>query len=537
MSHSILTDNERKRLDMSLPWLLCFALFTAWQVGVFSYSGAALAVAGRLPLGMAGGNLMPLIVAGYLISIGYMLIFPRRIVWAERVLACLALVSAAALYLPLPSLPLILFFLVQLLCCCVMIGFETALMAGLFSDRCVVKHLFATYGIIFIIAAFMQNQFFEVPYGTFKIFNVIALVLQLAFYCKLPAKVWPEYVRKGTDLVCPRRLFAGLFALCFLGNIMFSFGVSAAEGIEHGVFVFYLSFSAFAIGGYGLLRRFRLSPLRIVFISIVVSVAGFIFAIIALYAPALALPACVFLGPSCVPCFLTAYYGLVMTKRYPSRFITPVMIGISFAASVLILGVLIEAFRDNTALLYTVYLAIAVALAVLYLAVEPYLLYSFRSRRLISEEGIGEIAGQEAGENESAVVCRAETKPAEPVPAELSMAEPALTEQPLTARQRNLAANAFDKLSSRELAIAEMMMQGFRYADICKRLNIKKTTAYWYRNQLFDKLQVGSVREMIALAEKREPPALVALGNTYAAPSGPVCGGDNGKRLLIRRQE
>jgi DNA-binding CsgD family transcriptional regulator len=48
-----------------------------------------------------------------------------------------------------------------------------------------------------------------------------------------------------------------------------------------------------------------------------------------------------------------------------------------------------------------------------------------------------------------------------------------------------------------------MMMQGFRYADICKRLRIKKTTAYWYRNQLFDKLQVKSVREMIALAEKQ----------------------------------
>jgi DNA-binding NarL/FixJ family response regulator len=107
----------------------------------------------------------------------------------------------------------------------------------------------------------------------------------------------------------------------------------------------------------------------------------------------------------------------------------------------------------------------------------------------------------------------------------------------LTARQRNLAANAFDKLSARELAIAEMMMQGFRYEVICKRLNIKKTTAYWYRNQLFDKLQVGSVREMIVLAEKQELPAPVELKNIHAAPSGPVSSGDNGKRLLIRRQE
>jgi DNA-binding CsgD family transcriptional regulator len=437
-------------------------------------------------------------------------------VWAKRVLACLALASAAALYLPFPSLWLIAFFLIQLLCCCVMIGFETALMVGLFSDRCAGKHLFAAYGLIFIIAAFMQNQFFEVPYGVFKIFNVIALVLQLAFYWKLPAKSWPEYVRKGTALVCPRRLFAGLFALCFLGNIMFSFGISVAEGIEHGVFIFYMSFSVLAVGGYGLLRRFRLSPLRIVLVSVLVSVAGFSLAIVSLYIPALALPACILLGPSCVPCFLSAYYGLVMTKRYPSRFISPLIIGISFVVSVLILGALIEAFRNNTSLLYTVYLAIAVALAVLYLAVEPYLLYSFRGGRLISEERIVEIAGQEEGENGNAPLSYAETTPAAPASTESPLTEPALmesltakpsltkpslTKQPLTARQRRLTVNALDKLSFRELAIAEMMMQGFRYEDICKRLRIKKTTAYWYRNQLFDKLQIRSIREMIALAE------------------------------------
>jgi DNA-binding CsgD family transcriptional regulator len=171
-------------------------------------------------------------------------------------------------------------------------------------------------------------------------------------------------------------------------------------------------------------------------------------------------------------------------------------------------------------------------LAVLYLAVEPYLLYSFRGRRLISEEGIVEIAGQGEGENGSAVLSHAATKSAEP-----AAAEPSLTKPSMTARQRNLAANAFDKLSVRELAIAEMMMQGFRYEVICKRLNIKKTTAYWYRNQLFDKLQVRSVREMIALAEKRELVTPVELRNTPAAPSGPVSGGDNGKRLLMRKRE
>jgi DNA-binding CsgD family transcriptional regulator len=287
--------------------------------------------------------------------------------------------------------------------------------------------------------------------------------------------------------VCPTRLFAGLFTLCFLGNILISFGISVAESVRHGLFVFYTSFAVFAVAGYALLRRSGLSPLRFASISVVVSVTGFIVAIVALYVPALALPACVLLGPGTAACILIPYYGVVMTRRYPSRFISPAIIGISFVASVLLLAWLIEAFRENTTLLYTLYLAIAVAMAVVYLFLEPYLLYSFRGRPLISDEEIAGIARTETD---------AENAAAEPPQAE---AAPALTE-----RQRNLVANAFDKLSAKELAIAELLMQGFKYEVICSRLHISKNTAYWYRRQLFDKLQIGSLQELFTLAERQE---------------------------------
>ncbi|GHV94693.1 hypothetical protein AGMMS50293_10130 [Spirochaetia bacterium] len=493
MSRSILAENEKKRLSLSLPWLCCFAMFTAWQIGVFSYSGAALAVVGRLPLDVDAGNLTPLISLGYILSICWMLIFPARIVWAERIMAAAALLSALGLYLPFSAQAHTLCFLIQLLCCCIMIGFETALIVGLFSEQTAVKHLLLAYGLIFILAALMQTNFFEVPYWAFQHFNVAALILQLLFYFKLPANVWPRYVQKGTALACPRRLFAGLFALCFLGNILISFGISAAESVTHGVFVFYLSFAVFTIAGYALLRRFGLSPLRFASISVVVSVAGFILIIVAMYVPALALPACVLLGPGTAACILIPYYGVVMTKRYPSRFISPLVIGISFAASVLLLAWLIEVFRENTMLLYTLYLAIAVVMAVLYLLLEPYLLYSFRGKPLISDEEIAEMGEVQA---------RADTETAGTETA--GSPEPA--EPPLTERQRNLIAGAFDKLSPKELAIAELLMQGFKYEVICTRLQISKNTAYWYRRQLFDKLQISSLQEMFALAEKHKHP-------------------------------
>jgi DNA-binding CsgD family transcriptional regulator len=504
MSYSILAENEGKRLSPGLPWLCCFALFTAWQIGVFSYSGAALAVEGRLPLDIDAGNFTPLISLGYILSLAWMLVFPRRIVWAERVMAGAALLAALTLYLPLRHEARTLFFLAQLFCCCVMIGFETALIVGLFSEEAAVKHLLVAYGLIFVLAALMQNNFREVPYWAFQHFNAAALALQLLFYWKLPANVWPEFVRRrrGTvsrgqgsagepvseGPVCPTRLFVGLFTLCFLGNILISFGISVAESVKHGLFGFYISFAVFAVAGYSLLRRFGLSPLRFASISVVVSVTGFICAIVALYVPALALPACVLLGPGTAACILIPYYGVVMAKRYPSRFISPAIIGISFVASVLLLAWLIEVFRENTTLLYTLYLAIAVAMAVVYLFLEPYLLYSFRGRPLVSDEEIAGIARTEAAAENAAA-----ESPLAPPP------EPVLTE-----RQRNLAANAFDKLSSKELAIAELLMQGFRYEVICSRLCISKNTAYWYRRQLFDKLQIGSLQELFALTGKRD---------------------------------
>jgi DNA-binding CsgD family transcriptional regulator len=516
MSFSILADNERKRLSLSLPWLCCFALFTAWQIGVFSYSGTALAVTGRLPLGIDAGNLTPLISLGYIFSIAWMLVFPRRIVRAERVLAGGALLSALALYLPISQTAIAAFFLIQLFCCCVMIGFETAIIVGLFSEETAVKHLLAAYGLIFFLAALMQSNFFEIPYWVFQHFNVAALILQLLFYRKLPAHIWPRYTQKASGLVYPKRLFAGLLALCFLGNIVFSFGISAAESVNHGVFVFYMSFAVFAITGYALLRRFGISPLRYASISVVVSVTGFILAIVALYIPHMALGACVLLGPGTTACILIPYYGVVMTKRYPSRFISPVIIGISFVTSVLLLAWLIEAFRENTTLLYTLYLAIAVVMAVLYLFMEPYLLYSFRGRPLISEEEIASLAQAEtetvpsaesAGVNTAAA--RTESTTHEPAArggqgAGALRSESIPAEPPLTDRQRNLVSSAFDKLSLKELAMAELLMQGFKYEVICIRLHISKNTAYWYRRQLFDKLQIRSVPELFALAEKRD---------------------------------
>jgi hypothetical protein len=58
-------ENEAKRLDLPLPLLMCFAMFTAWQMGMVYFSGQTMSVDGRTPLPVELGSMTALIAAGY----------------------------------------------------------------------------------------------------------------------------------------------------------------------------------------------------------------------------------------------------------------------------------------------------------------------------------------------------------------------------------------------------------------------------------------------------------------------------------------
>jgi DNA-binding NarL/FixJ family response regulator len=359
--------------------------------------------------------------------------------------------------------------------------------------------LLAAYGLIFALAGVMQNQFFDVPYWVFQHFNVAAIVLQLIFYCRLPANVWPRYVGKGAAAapVCPKKLFAGLFILCFLGNILISFGLSVAESVTHGVFAFDCSFAVFAVLGYLLFRRVGLSPLRFVSVTVLVSVMGFILAMIALYIPGLTLLACILLGPGTAANILIPYYGVVMARRYPSRFISPAIIGISFGSSVLLLSWLVETFRENTAMLYTLYIAIAVVMAVVFLMLEPYLLYSFRGPSAVSKLLDADRPDDEK-EYPASVAVAAGT-----AGGEKKKASPALPEgSQISERTRHIASRSVEKLTRKELEVMEMMLRGLTSAEIARQMVNSVSTINSHRARIYEKLQIHKIGELFALENR-----------------------------------
>jgi DNA-binding CsgD family transcriptional regulator len=487
-------------------------MFVAWQMGIVYFSGNALSIDGRTPLPVSLNNLTMLIVAGYILSIIWLIFLPRLIVRTQRVTAGAAFLSVLALFLPLPPGILALAFYLQYFCCIFLIGFETAVIVNLFRDETAIRHLTLAYAPANLIIALLQNDIAPVPFAVFRFFMAAATAAQLLFYCKLPARVWPRYVKKADVRAailpsCPRRFFAGIFGLGGVGALITLFGITIAESAPHGISILYAANAFWGVVIFILWKKAGAMPLRTGAVLLGIAVLGFILAVVSLNIPSLFPAACVLLSGGSALCWTVPYTGVILAGRYPSRFISPIFIGMAFF-DVLIHTALLEIFRNEKIMLYMVYILIAAGLAVLYFILEPYLLYSFRGRSLlppgmeITSNGIDEKAG---------------------IPAASPERSPGGNPEETL---RVLEANAFDRLTGQELRVAELILRGYDYNGIARMLNITANTAQGYRKNLYSKLGIHSIRELFILAERRNR---AAEKNTETADIP-------AKRMLLRRR-
>ncbi|HCC34336.1 MAG TPA: hypothetical protein DEQ02_01375, partial [Ruminococcaceae bacterium] len=241
------------------------------------------------------------------------------------------------------------------------------------SEKTALLHVTVAYAPAILIPALLQNDFIKTPFWIFRLFAVIACVMQMYFYFRLPGKSWPRYVKKTDNLVCPKNLFAGVYLMVGLTALMTLFSISISETITHGVFTTFLSSAFFCICVYSLWRFKGINPVRCAFVLIGMSALGFVLAIALPYVPALSLPACILLGAGFTGLAIQSFYGVLMAKRYPSRFIAAGFIGLCLVA-VLVHAVLLELLRDSPVLMHTAYLVVSVALVVIFFMVMPYLL-------------------------------------------------------------------------------------------------------------------------------------------------------------------
>lgn len=480
MNHPILLENQKKRSEPPLCMLICFAMFCFWQMGFIYFMGPSLAIDGRTPLPIDMDNVTMMIVAAYVLSIAFMSFLPHCILWLERITAFAALLSVIGLYFHFDGELMRLLIYVQAFCCCFMIGFETFLITNYFTERVAILHLTVAYGIAVLLTAIVQNDFIPLTFSVFRSISAIALVLQLVFFFRLSTKKGslPRYVKKEYDLVAPKKLMVGTYLFVFVGALMAVSGPAITGKIRHGVFLTYIVDAVGSILIYLLYKKRHIHPTYSIPFCISLGGIGFLLMFASAYVPSLALFSCGMIGLGMIPCQMIPLFNVLLMKSYPSRYLVPFSIFLALVA-VLVQSSLVEIFRCIPDMLSLVYALIMAVLAIIYLQLIPFLLYTlsgkFTENEMASEEKKKEYA-------------------------QISHTEASIPEDsPFVIQQKK---EPLSFLSKRELEVTELLVRGYSNSDIAKMLFISEHTVKDHTKHIYRKMNVHSRFELAALVTR-----------------------------------
>lgn len=473
MVYSLISKNQEKLKSYSFKLLVCFSMFSFWQMGFIYFMGPSLTINGRTPLPISMDNMTILIILGYILSIAVTLIMPQRVVITERISAIISLLSAIGLFFPFPDSVLKILIYMQVFFCCFMISFEIFIIINYFSEKNAITHMTLAYGTAVMLIAVVQNDFLPITFPFFRLITVAAIILLSVFLFRLPSekKYCPEYIKKSDNATRPMKLLTGTYIFCFISSLMAVSGPAISGEIEHGVFIAYMVDALVCITMFILYKYFNIHPFRLISACLSIGGIGFLLMFAAKDIPALAFISCAFIGIGMVPCQMIPLYNIVLMKTYPSRFLTPLTMGLAVVA-VLIQSSLVELFRSSPSMLYLVYAIVMVVLVIVYLQIEPHFLYHIKKK--IPETPKTELPV----ENKEEITEESATSPAPQVDTVLSV------------------------LSKRELEVVDLIAGGYSNSDIAKILIISVHTVNDHTKNIYRKLDVHSRYELTALVNK-----------------------------------
>ena len=299
MNHQTLIENQKKRIELPLWMLVCFSMFSFWQMGfIYYFLEPSSAADGKIPLPINIDYGTTLTAICYILGILTMIFLPKIIVWIQRIATGVALLSAIAFFLPLPDDILRFNLYLQIFCCCLMIGFETFLVVNCFSEKSSIKYLTFGYGIAVFLIAFVQNEVVSIPFSTFRFGMVAALVLLFIFFLRMPTgkEHLPQFVKKSDGLIAPKKMMLGAYLIAFIAALMGVGGPAVVGKVEHGVSVMYLVVALSSFTMYFLHKKANIHPFRIAPLFVGLGGFGFLVMLVSAYIPALSYVACVLIG-------------------------------------------------------------------------------------------------------------------------------------------------------------------------------------------------------------------------------------------------
>lgn len=499
MIYSILLENQKKRLSQPIWMLLCFSMFCFWQMGFIYFMGPSLTLDGRTPLPISMDNITLLIVLAYFFSIAWMIFSPATVIKACRVTVLVSLFTMLGLFFPFSTEFLKLLIYVHVFSCCFLIGFETFILVNYLSEKSAILYLTLAYSVSLILIAVVQNEFLPISFPAFRLTTIAALLLLLTFYFRLPVHkgACPRYIKKSDGFTTPKKLLAGTFILIFIASLMGVSGPAISAEVKHGVFISYSVDAFTSLLLYLLYKKANIHPFRCVSIFIGLGGTGYLFMLASVSIPAFAYIGCAFIGFAMVSCQMVPLYSTVLMKTYPSRYLSPITIGLAVLA-VIVQGTMVELFRDAPSILYLTYAVIMVILVIIYLQFEPYFLYTLH--RKLPETTADTAQHTTAATHLSSVVpaestaTARETQPLKTDPVSELTAE--------TAASQSAVLSPLSLLSRREQEVVDLICHGYSNGDIAKALFISEHTVKDHTKNIYRKMNVHSRLELAALINR-----------------------------------
>lgn len=475
MNQLIISENLKKKSNQPLWMLVCFAMFCFWQMGFIYFIGPSLNIDGKTPLPMSVDNTATLIAICYILSILIMIFIPSKVIKIQRVATIVSLISAIALYFPLGDDALRFMIYTQVFCCCLMIGFETFIIVNLLSEHSAIEHLTFAYAIALLLIAFVQNNIFPITFATFRFLTLVSLILLLIFLFRMPAtkSALPRYVTKKDQIPAPKKLLFGSVILVFVGSLMAVSGPSIAGEIANGISITYFVDAIASFIMFYLYKKKNYHPFRIMPIFMAFGCVGFLFMFVSTYIPFFAYIGCALIGIGMAANSMLPLYGSVIMRTYPSKYISPTIIGLALVA-VLVQSSMVEIFRSAPTMLSLAYTVIMVILVLVYTQIEP--LYLFALRKHIPNDEDEKEQIENTTTNEEVVV----TEDHQPVEQE----------------------DPFSVLSPKEREVAELICLGYTNNDIAQMLFISIHTVKDHTKKIYPKMGVHNRLELATLVNK-----------------------------------
>lgn len=452
---------EGRQYRISSPLLLFFTTpFIIWQMGVLFYSGTTMSLFGRTPIPMTPESTMTVIAAGYIASMLFMSFFPRKTVWAERILMPVALIATTLMLFPFRPEVITILFYIEAFVCTFSIGAMVTIATNQFTVETTWRDGIIGMTVGGVMIALLQNEVFKVSFTSFTVFSVLLIALQTFFYYRIPAKIDAQYVSSKNKIRMPKILFGGLWVINCFSTLLICLASSFAESLPHGVSIFYLSAAIMAITLYLLRRKLGGGSVRVFSGFFALSVLGFVLAYLSLSIPQLRYTAVILLAFNAVLAGLWIYFAAASFRIYPTRFIGVIGAGMGIVLAAFH-SYLQEAFRNNTELLYGIYAALSVILLLAYFFLEPYFTYEWNKENATEKPEIPQATAK--------------------------------TETP----------GPLDSLSEQERVLAGLILDGHTESSAAKLMNITLNTEKGYRKSLYFKLDIHSKRELFELANRK----------------------------------